>query len=197
MTSKYRRFFAEEENAFLRDVIPGRTWREVSAMFDERFGRVLKQQCLYDRARKLGVRFGQKGAPGNIPTTSLRVPVGTEKVDDSGYVVVKVSAGKAGNPVNANKGRNRRCWRLKHHLVWEKAHGKPVPEGHMVVFANHDNRDFTPENIVAVPRSAMGVIHRMRMEYYDAESLALCVAIAQVRMNLKAKKKQLREGAKR
>lgn len=62
-------------------------------------------------------------------------PVGTERLYN-GYVEVKVSRSK---------------WRWKHHLIWEQAHG-PVPEAHLICFADGDNRNFSLGNLIAISR---------------------------------------------
>jgi hypothetical protein len=74
-------------------------------------------------------------------------PVGAERLYN-GYVEVKVS---------------RSEWRWKHHLIWEQAHGV-VPEGHMVCFADGDNRNFSLDNLAAVSRAdfANDRIHNAR-----------------------------------
>ena len=65
-------------------------------------------------------------------------PIGSERLRNTGknsYVEVKVS---------------RSEWRLKHHLIWEKAHGK-APDGYCICFADGDNRNFDIDNLQAVP----------------------------------------------
>lgn len=63
-------------------------------------------------------------------------PIGTERLYN-GYVEVKVSRSK---------------WRWKHHLIWEQAHG-PVPDGHLICFADGDTRNFSLDNLISISRS--------------------------------------------
>jgi len=74
-----------------------------------------------------------------------------------GYVLVRTRSGRheAGN----------RAYRLEHHVVWEKAHGKPLPKGWLIHHLNgikHDNR---PENLAAMSRHDHHVRHA---EPYEA-----------------------------
>lgn len=82
-------------------------------------------------------------------------------------------------------------WRMVHHLAWEEANGRPVPPSTMIVFADHDKRNFDPANLVAVPRSLWAIVSRMSMEYSDRETLEACVARAKVHAAISAEKKEL------
>ena len=98
-------------------------------------------------------------------------PIGAERVDEDGYVWVKVADGLQERP-NCN-------FRPKHHVVYEQHHG-PIPEGHNVVFADRDKGNFDPSNLVAVPKSLMAVVNRAGLDYWDVESLNLAVARAEL-----------------
>lgn len=72
-------------------------------------------------------------------------PVGSERDSGRGYVLVKVAE-------HPRVPQSKDNWRMKHVLAYERAHG-PVPEGCVVVFADRDHSNFSPGNLVAVPRS--------------------------------------------
>lgn len=97
-----------------------------------------------------------------------RVPVGHER-KTKGYVLVKV-APRAVDPTAKDN------WKLKHVAVWEREHG-PVPEGHNIVFADRDRRNFAPENLVAVPRRLVALLNSPNCpEWHDADSLRAAMA---------------------
>lgn len=104
-----------------------------------------------------------------------RKPVGYERPSKDGYIVVKVAD-------EADRAMSKDNWKLKQVWVWEQEHG-PLPKGHVVYFADGDNRNFSPENLVAVPRRAVGLL--ARMEYHDAESLRAAAALAELRIKAK------------
>ena len=79
---------------------------------------------------------------------------------------------------------------MKHHLVWEEAHGEPVPPDCSVVFADRDRANFDPENIVAVPKGILSTMNIMGMRYYDRESLEACTRMAEIRRSLKKRRKE-------
>jgi len=110
---------------------------------------------------------------GNMPHNAVDKPVGTERVDADGYVLVKVAERPSRQDCNDN-------WRLKHNVVWEEANGTPVPPHTMVVFADHDNRNMDPGNLVLVPRPLWATMNRMRLPYYDRESLEAAMNVARL-----------------
>ncbi len=66
------------------------------------------------------------------------MPLGTEKVQNDGYIRVKVAEPSV--------------WVFKHRLLWEEANG-PIPEGHMVTFIDGDKSNFHLENLRLSTRS--------------------------------------------
>jgi len=64
--------------------------------------------------------------------------IGTEKVQNS-FVMVKISVKPS-------------VWRMKHHLIWEAVHG-PIPDDHLVIFADGDHSNFNLDNLVLISRS--------------------------------------------
>jgi hypothetical protein len=101
-----------------------------------------------------------------------RVPVGFERESKDGYLVIKV-AEEATVPMSKDN------WRLKHVWLWEQDNG-PLPEGHMVMFADGDRRNFAKDNLVAVPTRLMAVMNNVGVEWHDRESLLAAVAIAEM-----------------
>ena len=107
------------------------------------------------------------------------LPVGSMREDKDGLILVKV---REWPEVPQSKDN----WRFLHHVKWEEANGRPVPEGHMILFANHDRKDFSPENLVAVPRRFAGQLNNPELpKYHDRESLLACMALCDLRSKTK------------
>lgn len=103
-------------------------------------------------------------------------PIGTERTDRDGYVWVKVAMRKR-DPKSAHDN-----WVEKHRLVYEKHHG-PVPAGCCIVFADHDQTNFDPDNLVAVPMRLKPTIARFAREgteYHDRQTLEAVIALAEL-----------------
>lgn len=143
----------------------GRSIRRLSEAFAEEFGfplartQISRWRASNGRSDKSHSRRG-----GGSP---LR-PIGAER-ESKGYVLVKV-AERPTVPMSKDN------WKLKQVAVYERERG-PVPKDACVVFADHDNRNFDPANLVAVPRRHMARLNRPDCpEYHDAESLRAAVA---------------------
>ena len=102
------------------------------------------------------------------------MPIGGERLS-KGYVMVKV-AEKPSVP----GGRDN--WKFKHVHVWEEANG-PVPDGHVLVFADRDKTNCSLDNLLPVPKSLVPVMneaHTRGVTWHDMDSLKACVAYAQL-----------------
>ena len=107
-------------------------------------------------------------------------PIGYERVRGDGYIEVKVRDSRVDGPQRNAPGMFNCNYRMKHRVVWEEANGMPVPDGVMLVFADGDNRNFDPSNIVAVPRDLWAVIARQGIQYCDADSLGAAMNLARL-----------------
>ena len=214
---KPRKEWTAEEVEWFVSYVPGHSEPEISAEHERLFGEPLTESQIGNAKTRYGVKSGthggrfQKGMvpynkgrkwdefmspegqarslgtcykEGNMPHNALDKPVGCERVDSKdGYVWVKVAERPSRQDCNDN-------WRLRHHLAWEEANG-PVPPSTMIVFADHDKRNFDPNNLVAVPRDLWVRISQMRMEYHDRESLEACMMRARLHRAMGRKRRDV------
>ncbi|UTH07929.1 HNH endonuclease signature motif containing protein [Macrococcoides canis] len=110
---------------------------------------------------------------GNKPP--LYRPVGSERVDKDGYVVVKVAEGKR--------------WKAKHRHIWEM-HNGPIPKGHVVIFNNRDKRDFSIDNLLLVSRKQLAVINKLALFNGTKEGNESALLIADLIMKINEKEKE-------
>ena len=103
-------------------------------------------------------------------------PVGSEYVGKDGVVMVKVAEwpSRPGSKDN---------WVQKQRWVWEQAHGEKLPSGNdvIVIFCDHDKRNFDPENLLAVPRRYIARMNSIG-EWHDRETAEAVFAAAMVNM---------------
>mgnify|MGYP004564773723 CR=1 FL=1 len=194
----------------MRREVPGHTWDQTADAFERAFGtRLTRAQVAYFRTR-YGVRSGVTGAGrfrrgqpsrnkghhwddymspeaqercratqfrrGQVPHNAVGKPVGYETVRADGYAYVKV----AERPTPGTSDN----YRLKHVVVWEREHGRPLPPCHKVVFANRDRSDLSPGNLVLVSEAELLLINRYHVPYHDRESLEAAVAWARLRSGI-------------
>lgn len=148
----------------------GQRMDELQAAWRERFGFNISHGQV-NRFRAAHGTQTRKSHGGGRPL----LPIGTERIGKDGYVVVKVRE-KTTVPMSKDN------WMLKHVWAYEQAYG-PVPEGHVVYFADGDRRNFDPENLVAVPRRLVGVMNNLRADgttWHDRDTLLAVVALAEL-----------------
>ena len=157
-----------EMDEWMRENDRGHSIAAVQDGFEREFGfRPAKVQVSQWRAKNGVGRKRNEGRSYNV------VPIGTERDTGKGYILVKV-AERATVPMSKDN------WRMKHHMAWEEANGRPVPDGHEIVFADHDHTNCSPGNLVAVDKKLVGIINGNNLEYWDAESLSVAIARARL-----------------
>lgn len=179
------RLFSPEEIQFLRENAEGRKYTELTDMLNQAFGksynmRQVKHACnsmgvyngicsLFSNGHKRGFTTGHK--PSNL------CPVGTERPDPEGYLKVKVSD-------------RPHIWKYKHAVLWERLHGS-VPSGHKVIFADGNNRNFAPDNLMLVSNAELMVMNRKGLIYEDADltKVGQKIAIVIVKIHEKTNEK--------
>lgn len=172
MTVPYRWSRDAEKREWMLLNAGGRPIAEVQEDFEREFGTPISktQVSLFRAEYDLGRRRGNRTAHRRN-----HVPVGTERVN-KGYVMVKVRE-------LPDQPQSKDNWEFKHVLVWERTRGLALPSGWMVLFCDHDARNFDPMNLKAVPRMLIGVMNG-GPEWNDRDTCEACVAIAWLRRGM-------------
>jgi len=92
------------------------------------------------------------------------LPNGSEYIPATGYVMLK----------------HNDAWRFKHIVLWEQAHGKPVPEGHYIIFGDNNKRNFDIENLFCVTAAQSAIRSIMGLQGATPELTAAGVALAKL-----------------
>jgi hypothetical protein len=101
-------------------------------------------------------------------------PDGTETITAEGYVTLK----------------HYGVWRYKHIFLWEQAHGKPVPEGHHIVFGDGNKRNFSTENLFCVTAAQNGIRTKNKLQGATPELAAMGIAMAKLYSQINDRKKK-------
>lgn len=114
-------------------------------------------------------KIGTKG-----PYGKTMKPVGSEYVGKDGVIMVKVAEwpSKPGSKDN---------WVQKQRYVWEQANNQKLPSGKevIVIFCDHDNRNFDPDNLLAVPRRYIARMNSIG-QWSDKQTAEAVLAAAMV-----------------
>jgi hypothetical protein len=108
-------------------------------------------------------------------------PVGTEIMDEDGYIKVKV--------------RNPKTWKFKHRLIWEKANGR-IPSGGVIIFADGNRLNTRLDNLLLVSRSELAVMNHLGLISNNGKLTGIGKSIADIKLLIARRKKELKKREK-
>lgn len=211
--ARRNRKYTDEQLSWLHDFIPGHHEDEIIDAYGERFGERLTVSMVNNLKARLGVRSGTVGnrfSPGHVPQNKGRtwdeqgIPADVQErmratqfrkghlsgaaaerkrplldireEPKSGYLQIKVAP--------RNRKHYMGNWISLAEYEWMAANGRDWPEGHRAVFADRDNRNFSPDNIVPVPAELYPIVtagaHGHALRWHDRESLEVAITHARV-----------------
>jgi len=192
---RMHRHYTPEEILFVKKNIRGRSYVEMTKMFNERFGLRITLKQMKRLTYGHGIRNGIGSyRPGNVPANKGKThkpwqgcyrPIGSERLQQ-GYVFVKVS--------NRRKPAQRN-WEAKQVGIWKAANGK-VPKGHVVIFADGDIRNFALDNLLLISRKELMVMNHLGLIAPHKDLTALGKAVADVKLAV-AERKRGKRGTRR
>lgn len=97
---------------------------------------------------------------------SLIKPIGSEKLNSRGEMLVKVNEN--------NK------WRLKHHLIYEDYYGEKVGRWDKVIFLDGNRQNFNPKNLVKLSTGEQVCLAKEKMLSDDVELNKAAINIAKL-----------------
>jgi len=186
---RMKRWYTPEELRFVKKNIKGRSYIEMTKLFNERFGLKITLKQMETMAYKHGFYNGigafNGGAPPNKgkkhkPERGNYRPIGSERImpyfskyGSKEYVEVKVG---------------HHTWKRKHMVIWEKANGK-VPKGHVVIFADGNNRNFALNNLLLVSRAELAVMNKCRLTSSQKELTEAGKTVAAIKIIIGKRKR--------
>lgn len=205
--SKARKQYTDEQLDYLKELsAQGLFNTEITRQFNQKFGTDKTETAIKSMRSKYGFKTsaryyweeghapwnkGKKGVSyegmkatqfkkGNLPQTW--VPVGTESLTRDGYIRVKVH--------DVRGGMSRKGWVEKHVLVWEEHHGRPVPDGHAVIFGDGNKRNFNPDNLILVTRAQLCRMNQLGLIYDDTDLTKTGAIIAEIRNRIGERRRE-------
>lgn len=179
--------YTEEEKNFIKMNVIGKSAKELTMLFNKEFNLDLKvaqiKSHLKYRKLKSGLdsRFKKGQAPANKGTkgiykankTSFKkghkphnyLPIGSERINAGGYIDIKVA--------EPNK------WKGKHKIIWESING-PIPEDHVIIFADRNKRNFDINNLLLISRKKLLTMNKNNLIKKDSNLTKTGVIIADV-----------------
>lgn len=191
---------------FISGNIVGRRYRDLTEMFNARFGMELKISTMISLASRHGFRNERdcRFNTGWEPTQFKKghVPANKGKKGVGGWAPTQFKKGhKPANykPVGTErvntdgyveiKIADPRTWKGKHKIIWEAANG-PVPPGHVLIFADGNKLNVTLENLLLITRRELAVMNKKGLIANKAELTKAGVTVAGIFLKITERKKK-------
>lgn len=202
--------YTTEQIEWLAANVAGRQHSEVAALFNEHFGTDFPAAKILSLSMRHGLKNGldyrlpkgsqvgkatqfKKGmTPWNKGMKGIKIggeatqfkkgqrvwnykPVGSERINADGYLDVKIA--------DPNK------WRGKHKIIWEAANG-PVPQGHVLIFADGNPMNVTMDNLLLISRRELAIMNKRGLIGKSAELTKTGIMIADVYLKIGERKRR-------
>lgn len=106
-------------------------------------------------------------------------PVGTERIDRDGYLLIKVN----------DDGPWHKRWRHKHKVLWEAVNG-PVPKGHCLIFLDSNKENIVLGNLQLITRKKLARMNQNKLITKDANLTRTGLIIADIYEKISDRKKK-------
>ena len=195
--------WTEEQLNFLREQYPTHTQKELLAALNERFnlsitinqligtlknhkikcgrtGRFEKGRAGWNKGKKGLSKGGEKSwfKKGQVPVNYK--PVGFERMDRDGYILVKVS----------DTGQWHERWQHKHKIVWREANGE-IPAKHVIIFLDGDKTNCSIENLVCVSNAVNLEMNRNKLRFNEPSLMQTAIQLAETICKTKERLKEM------
>lgn len=148
--------FTAAEDEILRRNVERHTYAEMARMLSETLGVERSVCAVSDRCTKrLGIKRGVNTGEFSKGRRERR-GIGAEVVSN-GYTYVKV-ADEYFEGGTSPTGYVAPNWSAKQRVVWERANGKSVPDGYIVIFVDGDTENFDPGNLACISRKTSAIL---------------------------------------
>lgn len=195
--------FTEQQRDYLKSIVEGRTTVEIAKVMNEKFHLTItsRQIQIYKKNHSLksniATTFRKGVAPTNKGTKGLYnvggnktsfkkgqkapnyKPIGTERVDRDGYLLVKVR----------DDGPWHKRWVHKHKVIWEEANGT-IPKGHRILFLDSDRSNLSLENLQLITQSQLARLNQNNLITEDADLTRTGIIIADIYGKIGERKKK-------
>ena len=179
--------WTDEEKEYLASIVKGKTYKELLALMNEKFGYEFSSQQIKSALRRYNLKTGNTGQfkkyqepwnkglkgymganktsfkKGTIPPNYK--PIGTERFAKDGYIEVKV--------------KNPNVWELKHRYIYKKHHGE-IPNGYNVIFADKNISNFDIDNLILVSKAEMLILNKNKLIFEDIDFTKVVVNKAKI-----------------
>lgn len=193
---KQTRLLTQEQHDYLVEHIPGRYNKDLADLINDKFGLNLTAEQIraYRKNHKLvssGLtgRFEKGRVPINKGTKGMfnvggnkgsfkkgqkpknYKPVGTERIDRDGYILIKVQ----------DHGTWNQRWRHKSRILWEQAFGQ-IPKHHALIFKDGNPLNCVLDNLMLVTKNELARMNQMKLKRTSTEETQVMHTLAKIKI---------------
>lgn len=199
--------YTAEHINFIAANIKGRSYRELTDMFNQQFGMKLKASTMIGLACRHGLhnerdcRFNTGYEPTQFKKGCIPWNKGTKGVMTGGKQTQFKKGQKPWNykpvgteRINADgyveiKIADPKTWKGKHLIIWESVHG-PIPKGNVLIFADGDKLNVTLDNLMLISRRQLAIMNKRGLIVNSAELTKTGVMVADIYLKIGERKKK-------
>lgn len=194
--------YTDTEKAFMEQFVPGHSYCEIQKAFIKKFNWNISINQIKGYIGNHKLNTGRTGyfEKGHVPANKgMKMPaevyekakntmfkkghapnnyrpVGSERINKDGYIEIKI--------------KDPKTWMLKHHFVWQQAHGE-IPKDSVIIFKDGDKQNVALDNLILVKKSINAVLNQTGLYKNTGETKETAIKIAELRKELtKAKKRR-------
>lgn len=180
--------WSEEEREYLKEITPGRHYREIHEMMNDKFEYQFTYVQITAAIKRYNFKTGFDGRfkKGNVPLnkgtkgltgankTSFKkgnIPqnkrvIGSERISVDGYTEIKVK--------EPNK------WKLKHRVLYEKYHNVKLTKKDIIIFLDGNKQNLNKDNLYRVTREQLVRLNQFDLIKEDKDLTKVGINIADV-----------------
>ena len=199
-----------EHIKFIAANILGRSFKELTDMFNKQFGMDLKVSAMISLSDRHGLHNGRDTRlnKGYEPTQFRKGHVPANKGQKGiSYPGMKYTQFKKGSKshnwvplgseritkdgyiqVKIDDGKFQHNWKGKHILIWEAGNG-PVPKGYAIIFGDRNKLNFELDNLILVSRKQLVRLNKLHLIQDDADLTRTGIIIANIYNKIGERKK--------
>lgn len=199
------RKYGDDIVEFVRNHVKTHTDKEIAQMVSEKWNMSVNRASIQNLKIRHGIRTGMKrgtfpkghepinkGTKGMFNVggnkTSFKkgerplnwVPIGTERINRQGYVMVKVQ----------EHGHYGQRWKLKSRIVWEQHHGRKLGPNDNIMFLDGDRQNLSIDNLKLIDDAEHAVMAKNRLHFKAADLTEVGLNVARLKMTMAQKKRR-------